>query len=1342
MEEGLSGASKHVKTCFWHIFYFNGGFMARYDGSIRINTKIDSKEASAQLMALQNRIVKAADKIDSLRSKMDSLKKAKVPTKEYAGLENELKRLTVQYDKTAERQYRFLSTGGREGTSTYKRMEYDLEALDKKQDEVIAKMKQLESSGKAFTLGIDTEEYAKLSQQLKYAKNDFDVLIARQKEFNQKNGDSQIDGYKRLSKEISDLTSKYNKFSSMSESIKKTFSTSDVSVSGYDKLNNSLDELKRKMSNVSKIFRGSFDGIKNIAENTKNSVVSGFAKVETAARNASRSVTSNFSSFKKDPTGTLRNALDRLTVLEVKASKNIAAAAKNSATSLLKGVSSSIGSTIGKIGGFAANAGSSIKSGLGSALDVVKEKAAGFAGSTINGLLHPFQTLKNVAGPSINKVSNLIENGLGAAMEAIKQKAAGMSASIINGFVHPFQTLKNVALSSGNKIKSMFSKMSSVVKKVGSGIKKFGGFIKKAFSGLSKESQKSQMSLGKMLATSLLFSTAFKAISAVSNGIKEGMTNLAQYSEKTNSSISMLMSALTQLKNSLATAFAPILNVVAPILTSFINMLSKAATYIGMLIASLTGQKTFEKAVGVQQDYAASLKGSADAAKEAEKAAEGYLSPLDEINKFEKKDTSKDTDKAGKGAGTISPEDMFETVDIPSNVSEMANRIKEVLSGIWDVFNQAWESKGKKVIDSAKSAIGSLKESVLSIGRTFYDVFTNGTGLTWLESSFELLRSILDIIGTISTAFSIAWNSGAGFENVTALFNMFTNINTLLTSIGDSFSRVFSNGTGVSIWTNILGIITGVYNIVGNLAASLREAWDTAGVGDSIWQGILNIFNSILGTIHNIVDSTAEWAGKLDFTPLLTSIDTLLKSLEPLTDNIGAGLEWFWNNILLPISGWVIQEALPTFLNMISAALDALNVIIEIFKPLGEWLWNEFLQPLGEWTGSIIIGAMETITGLLTDFTNLLTENGNAAEIGAGIVDTLSGAWKNLMDVLSPIGEFLSGVFTSIWNDMLEPALSWIGNTVIPILIDTFSNLWNKVLVPLGEYLSAIFSPIIRIVSELFSMLWKKIIVPLAQFIRESFSKAWEGFHEILNKTVIPIVNKVIKVATFLWKNVLSPIVDFLWGVLKPAFSQVFDGIGGVINGIKKIFSGLIDFVVGIFTLDWEKAWNGVKEIFSGIWDTFSTVVKSPLNLVIALFEGLANKIIDAWNWIKKQINSLSFDVPDWVPGIGGEKFGFNLKMSSHTKIPRLATGTVVPPNREFLAMLGDNKREPEVVSPLSTIEQAVKNAMSQMGGTSKEIVIKVPVYLDGKQIYESVIKQGKVQQMSTGSNGFMLGTT
>src|SRR5699024_4955449 len=123
----------------------------------------------------------------------------------------------------------------------------------------------------------------------------------------------------------------------------------------------------------------------------------------------------------------------------------------------------------------------------------------------------------------------------------------------------------------------------------------------------------------------------------------------------TNNSISMLISSLETLKNSFASAFAPILNVVAPVLSGFINMISRAVTYVGMFIAALTGQKTYMKALGVQKNYAASLVDTAGSAsnaadsvgdvadnalqaaedtEEATKAADGYLSPLDEINKF------------------------------------------------------------------------------------------------------------------------------------------------------------------------------------------------------------------------------------------------------------------------------------------------------------------------------------------------------------------------------------------------------------------------------------------------------------------------------------------------------------------------------------------------------------------------------------------------------------------------------------------------------------------------------------------------------------------------------------
>lgn len=140
--------------------------MSNYDGSIRVGTKIETKEAERELKSLESSISKTANKIASLRSKMDALKDVKLPTQQYADLDKELSKLGAGYDKIAERQQKFLSTGGKESSSTYKRMEYDLEKLDQRQDEVIAKMKELEESGKAFTLGSNTEEYAQMTAQM------------------------------------------------------------------------------------------------------------------------------------------------------------------------------------------------------------------------------------------------------------------------------------------------------------------------------------------------------------------------------------------------------------------------------------------------------------------------------------------------------------------------------------------------------------------------------------------------------------------------------------------------------------------------------------------------------------------------------------------------------------------------------------------------------------------------------------------------------------------------------------------------------------------------------------------------------------------------------------------------------------------------------------------------------------------------------------------------------------------------------------------------------------------------------------------------------------------------
>lgn len=176
--------------------------MAQYDGSIRINTKIDTKSASAQLMALENRIVKTADRIASLRSKMDSLKNAKIPTQEYKEVSAQIQKAEIEFDKLCEKQ-RQMKREGKDSGSAWENINAKLEEVGNTIRYARGELKDLVETGKAFTLGTDTEQYAKLGQQLRYAENELSVLNQRHIELNSKQKKN-IDGYKQLGKAAKD----------------------------------------------------------------------------------------------------------------------------------------------------------------------------------------------------------------------------------------------------------------------------------------------------------------------------------------------------------------------------------------------------------------------------------------------------------------------------------------------------------------------------------------------------------------------------------------------------------------------------------------------------------------------------------------------------------------------------------------------------------------------------------------------------------------------------------------------------------------------------------------------------------------------------------------------------------------------------------------------------------------------------------------------------------------------------------------------------------------------------------------------------------------------------------
>lgn len=160
-------------------------------------------------------------------------------------------------------------------------------------------------------------------------------------------------------------------------------------------------------------------------------------------------------------------------------------------------------------------------------------------------------------------------------------------------------------------------------------------------------------------------------------------------------------------------------------------------------------------------------------------------------------------------------------------------------------------------------------------------------------------------------------------------------------------------------------------------------------------------------------------------------------------------------------------------------------------------------------------------------------------------------------------------------------------------------------------------------------------------------------------------------------------------------------------NFKENILGGIIQFIKGVFTGDWKSAWEGVKKVFKGI-----------LNGVVIIAESAVNAIIKGLNWLISKINTIKFTVPSWVPGVGGKSIGGHLSSLSEVHLPRLATGAVIPPNKEFLAVLGDQKNGTNIEAPLATLVDAFKQAMAESGGTTT-----VVIQLDGKEIARSTVK-------------------
>lgn len=489
--------------------------------------------------------------------------------------------------------------------------------------------------------------------------------------------------------------------------------------------------------------------------------------------------------------------------------------------------------------------------------------------------------------------------------------------------------------------------------------------LSRSFKGASKSAGSAGMSIGRMLKMSLLFSGAFRILSALTQGIIGGFNNLAQYSKTTNANISTLWGSLIRLQNAFATAFSPILSVITPILSRFIDLISTAITYVGMFFGYLAGNKTYTKALAVQKDYAASLDKTAKSTKKATKAAKDYLSPLDEINRYT---TNKDTDTTPSGSdvnGTPISK-MFE--EVPIDAPPIFEKIKDILGQIFQPFKEAWEREGKNTIDAAKYALSELGALAKSVGSSMLEVWTNGTGTQILSTMLQIAQGLLTTIGNIARQLDIAWNKNA--------------------------------------------------------------------VGTAIIQAIADAFQKVLDIINRLVWDTAQWAGSLDFYPLLNSIKNLFESMSPLIEAIGSFLERLYTNIILPMLTWLIESGLPALINVLAGLFNFLGEHQWIVDAIGAALLGVFASSK---ISPLVLGIRDAITSLIGVFTGAGGLSGAismivsafdkfavasnvipiAIALAVAAIVLIITHWDQLKAAMSKLMDWIKGVFAVDWNAQL-----------------------------------------------------------------------------------------------------------------------------------------------------------------------------------------------------------------------------------------------------------------------------------------------------------------------------------
>lgn len=487
-------------------------------------------------------------------------------------------------------------------------------------------------------------------------------------------------------------------------------------------------------------------------------------------------------------------------------------------------------------------------------------------------------------------------------------------------------------------------------------------------------------------------------------------------------------------------------------------------------------------------------------------------------------------------------------------------------------------------------------------------------------------------------------------------------LNEALSAIDWGFIQTQAANFATNLANGLNGFVSGLdWNLIGTtignglmtgllFAYTFLTTFDFETFGTKIAEGIEGAITPMLFVTFGMTLASALMAGINTAYGFVTSYDW-----SGLGSSIAAGISTFFSSVDWGKLGLTVGGLILGLLDTITTAIEETDwqqIGEDVATFLGSIDWGGIFSALGEGVIDALEGIYEFLVGVTQNETAATIIE--AVAIALGILAGAVAAYNIVMGIYNVVTRIAAAVTTALSSPIL--AIILVIGALIAICVLLYQN-WDTI-------------------KEKAVEIWGKI--------KEFISNAIEKVKEVISN----VINKIKET----WSNI--------WGKIKDTASKVWDGIKGAItgtiNGIKTGISNTLNAIKSV----WDKIWGGLKTTVTNIFDAIWGAIKGVINSILGGIEGMANGVIGGINTVIGALNNLSFDVPDWVPVLGGKTFGFNITELSKVSLPRLANGGIT--TGATLAEIGEAGRE--AVLPL-------ENNTGWMDELAGKLASRMPTY-------------------------------